>query len=229
MTRLFTRCTPRLSKFVGLALCLTASSASAQNKGQLREAHCAARPTPTEQAICLDKNLTRRDGQLNEVYAALQAKVSARRFRVIRDQQRSWLSQRNRCGDNADCLRTAYQERITVLEQALENTGKTPTKLHPTCAGFGKLKSLNSNTPITITFVNKSNSYRGVMWLDFAGTPVTYVNLNPGQSHTQKTFLTHPWMFTDGPGNCMEIYQPKRSDTRFEITAPSPAFGSDED
>jgi uncharacterized protein len=221
--------TPRLLFVSGIMLGLAASSASAQDKGKLREAHCATRPTPTEQAICLDKTLVRRDGQLNEVYGELQRKIPAEHFNTVRNEQRQWLLERNRCGDNADCLRTAYEKRLAVLERALETAPKSATKLHPTCAGQGRLKSLNSNTPITITFVNKSKSYRGVMWLDFGGTPVTYINLNPGQSYTQKTFLTHPWMFTDGPGNCMEIYQPKSGDTRFEITAASPAFRSDED
>jgi uncharacterized protein len=208
---------------------LTATGLSAEDKGAARATNCATKPSPTEQAICLDKGLTRRDGQLKEIYNELHQKMPDSRFKFVRREQRFWLTERNRCGDDTDCLHTAYQNRLAVLEQALVTAAKSPTKLHPTCAGFGKLKSLNSNTPITVTFVNKSKSYRGVMWLDFGGTPVTYTNLNPGQSYTAQTFLTHPWMFTDGPGNCMEIYQPRQGDTRFDIKAPSPAFRSDED
>jgi hypothetical protein len=28
----------------------------------------------------------------------------------------------------------------------------------------------------------------------------------PGQKYTVKTFATHPWVFTDGPGNCIEMW-----------------------
>jgi len=63
------------------------------------------------------------------------------------------------------------------------------------CASFGKVKSQNFNTPVTVTFVNKSGEYRSVMWIDFKGQPVTYANLNPGQSYTINTYVTHPWMF----------------------------------
>jgi len=86
------------------------------------------------------------------------------------------------------------------------------------CANFGKVKSKNSNTPVTVTFVNKSGAYRGVMWIDFNGRPVTYANLNPGQKYTINTYLTHPWMFTDGPGNCKQMFMPRKGVARFNIT-----------
>lgn len=86
------------------------------------------------------------------------------------------------------------------------------------CASFGKVKSQNSNTPVTVTFVNKSGAYRGVMWIDFNGRPVTYANLNPGQKYTINTYLTHPWMFTDGPGNCKQMFMPRKGVARFNIT-----------
>ena len=65
------------------------------------------------------------------------------------------------------------------------------------CSKFGKVRSQNSNTPVTVTFVNKSGEYRSVMWIDFKGQPVSYANLDPGQNYTIKTHVTHPWMFTD--------------------------------
>ena len=73
-------------------------------------------------------------------------------------------------------------------------------------AGCSKAKSQNSNTPVTVTFYNKSGEYRGVMWADFKGKWVSYANLEPGQSYTVNTFATHPWVFTDGPGNCIEMW-----------------------
>ena len=55
--------------------------------------------------------------------------------------------------------------------------------------------------------------------------PVDYA----GQSYTQTTYLTHPWMFTDGLGNCIEMFMPQKGVSRFEITVPNPAFGPDND
>jgi VHL beta domain len=86
-------------------------------------------------------------------------------------------------------------------------TGRAATKV--SCSAQGKMRSKNSNTPTKITFVNESGSYRSIMWLDFKGTPKPYANLNDGEQVTLETFLTHPWMATDGPGNCIEIVVPR--------------------
>ena len=110
---------------------------------------------------------------------------------------------------------------------------RTPTKVASTeadgdsCTRFGKIKSKNSKTPVKITFINKTDSFRAVMWLDFKGQPQQYANLDPGQKTTINTFVTHPWMFTDGPGNCQEIYLPKAGDTKFNITKSVASTGSE--
>lgn len=93
------------------------------------------------------------------------------------------------------------------------------------CRKQGTLRSENSKTPVTITFKNDSPEYRAVMWLDFNGRPINYADLEPGQTYTVKTFETHPWMFTDGPGNCIEIMLPRRGQGRYSIAARSPGFG----
>ena len=89
------------------------------------------------------------------------------------------------------------------------------------------VKSQNSNTPVTVTFVNKSGEYRGVMWADFNGKLVPYANLNPGASYTVKTFATHPWIFTDGPGNCVEMFVARAGVNKFTIKAKSSGSGGD--
>ncbi len=78
----------------------------------------------------------------------------------------------------------------------------------PTCASFGALRSTDGGAPATITFINSSNGYRAIMWIDYSGTPQFYGGLNPGESFQQQTVVGHPWMITDGPGNCLEIYLP---------------------
>ncbi len=85
--------------------------------------------------------------------------------------------------------------------------------------------SRNSNVPVQVTFVNRSGSYRGVLWINFKGGRKQYAGLNPGQSFTISTFVTHPWMFVDGPGNCIEMYMPRRGQRTFVLTAPNRNFG----
>lgn len=77
------------------------------------------------------------------------------------------------------------------------------------CRQLFKIRSLNSSTKTQVTFINNSGMHRGIMWLDFTGHPKDYAGLNHGQRVMLNTFLTHPWMITTGPGDCLEIVQPR--------------------
>jgi hypothetical protein len=63
------------------------------------------------------------------------------------------------------------------------------------------------------------------MWIGFDGMPVEYANLNPGETFSVNTYVTHPWMITDGPGNCIEMFMPQPGRASFDITAPGRDFG----
>jgi hypothetical protein len=90
----------------------------------------------------------------------------------------------------------------------------------PSCKELFKVKSQGSDRPAKITFVNKSGMYRSIMWLDFGGQPKDYANLQAGEEVTLDTFLTHPWMITDGPGDCIEIVMPHPGTRVVTLTAP---------
>ena len=94
-----------------------------------------------------------------------------------------------------------------------------------TCDSLGGQVSQNSDTPVTLTFVNRSDGFRSVMWIGFDGQPKEYAALNQGEKFTINTYLTHPWMFTDGPGNCLEMFMPQLGVSVFNISAPSRDFG----
>ncbi len=85
------------------------------------------------------------------------------------------------------------------------------------CKLFGNLKSRNSGVAVTIRFKNKSRGYRVIEWLNYKGQPVTYKHLQAGQSYTQQTYAGHPWMITDGPGNCRQIFVPGKRSRIFNI------------
>lgn len=96
-----------------------------------------------------------------------------------------------------------------------------------TCEAYDGARSQNSRVPAAVTFDNRTEGYRSVLWLDFDGVPQQMAALNPGESSTINTYLTHPWMITDGPGNCLEIHMPQPGTTTFAITAPNRWLGDE--
>jgi hypothetical protein len=60
------------------------------------------------------------------------------------------------------------------------------------CAERTSLRSQHSREPTSITFINKSGMYRGIMWIDTQGGFKNYGGLNSGEKKTINTFRTHP-------------------------------------
>ena len=117
---------------------------------------------------------------------------------------------------------------------AAQGTGNTPPprvfqadRQTVSCAALGSLRSASDGAPTNVTFVNDTDGFRAILWIDFDGVPQDYASLNPGESYTQPTFVGHPWMIADGPGNCLEIHMPTPGDSVFEITAPNRDFGAE--
>ncbi|HRD77523.1 MAG TPA: hypothetical protein PK264_16580 [Hyphomicrobiaceae bacterium] len=77
-----------------------------------------------------------------------------------------------------------------------------------TCDYERKVRSTDSSTATTITFINKAKTYRGLNWIDFKGQQKSFGGLNPGERRTISTYRTHPWVVTTGPGDCIKIYLP---------------------
>jgi hypothetical protein len=101
----------------------------------------------------------------------------------------------------------------------------TRTATNVSCSKLGSIRSKYSNRPTKITFVNNSGAYRGILWIDFKGQPKDYANLQAGQQITLDTFQTHPWMVTDGPGNCLQMALPRSGPSLVKIgkaAAPAP-------
>ncbi|MFS8037247.1 hypothetical protein ACI7BZ_09840 [Xanthobacter sp. AM11] len=70
------------------------------------------------------------------------------------------------------------------------------------CPVPGSVRSLNSNAPVTVNFVNLSKIPLNIMWIDFNGEWKKYHTLAPDSHKIQKTFGTHPWIAVDARGNC---------------------------
>ena len=135
---------------------------------------------------------------------------------------------------------TAVGDFVSACQAPASPAAARPTSTKPaagpirphaeavSCDMFGTIKSMESKTPMTVTFVNRSDGYRGVVWIDPEGTPVDNTGLNQGESVTVPTFQNHAWMITDGPGNCIEMFVPVGGTRIFEITAPGPILGPED-
>ena len=62
------------------------------------------------------------------------------------------------------------------------------------CSRIEALRSGNSKQPGSVTFINNTGGKVQTYWLNYQGKRVHYTDLDPGQSHTQHTFVTNPWV-----------------------------------
>ncbi|MGI3184391.1 lysozyme inhibitor LprI family protein [Nioella aestuarii] len=106
----------------------------------LAQSWCSNGPlNATEQAICSTPDLGWRDQELEQAYAAV------RQMPGVQTDQQAWLSDRNSCGGNVNCIRAAYDTRIAAL-QAMAQGGGKPTAsgpLYPTGPAWCTEGSLN--------------------------------------------------------------------------------------
>ncbi|WP_158514979.1 VHL beta domain-containing protein [Nioella nitratireducens] len=89
------------------------------------------------------------------------------------------------------------------------------------CDRIGELRSLEGVTPQRVTFTNQADGVRGIVWIDYDGGFLDMGGLSPGESITIDTYLTHPFMITDGRGNCTEVMAPVAGEASFQITVPN--------
>ena len=99
----------------GLALTLAPTSASAASFD------CTRARTGVERTICGNRPLEDRDVKMATLYSVnRQLAGGMGALGAIADRQRDWLAERNRCGANSACLRTAYDRRIGELERGVQ-------------------------------------------------------------------------------------------------------------
>ena len=70
----------------------------------------------TEKKICSDNGLASDDRQLMYVFETAMQKASPSERINLVEEQKAWLEQRNKCGDNWDCIDTAYHRRVYDLQ-----------------------------------------------------------------------------------------------------------------
>ena len=91
-----------------------------------------------------------------------------------------------------------------------------------------QLKSTDWATSTHVTFTNRSSRNVVTLCLNYDGEPVKHHELGPGESYTQQTYVTHPWIVVEtdsGRYRLMElndwpVFFPQKSGTSVDITDP---------
>ena len=78
---------------------------------------CASAKLASELLICQNTELSLLDVKLDAVYTAAVKKRGPAAVKTLRDEQQSWIKQRDGCGPSADCIRTQYLARISQLSR----------------------------------------------------------------------------------------------------------------
>ena len=78
---------------------------------------CTKTTQEVELAICYSVAVSALDLELAELYHQQLYKVSAEKKVQLREEQRNWVAQRNRCSLRVDCLTELYHKRIAELRQ----------------------------------------------------------------------------------------------------------------
>jgi von Hippel-Lindau disease tumor supressor len=89
------------------------------------------------------------------------------------------------------------------------------------CKDESKYRSTNGDLSVSLQFRNATDSFVTVYWLDYQGQRRFYNRLQPGSGGTYQTFVTHPWIITDGDDRCLLLYLPTTNASQvIRITKP---------
>jgi hypothetical protein len=78
-------------------------------------------------------------------------------------------------------------------------------------------RSLHAQHATEVVFKNNNTHAVRIWWLNYTGKRVWYQTLAPGESYTQSTYLTHPWIATDKQGRCVGLYYPDAKPRTIDI------------
>jgi uncharacterized protein len=85
---------------------------------------CAKASTAAETTVCKTYALGQDEARLATLFGVLTSLVAMGQRGDLVDAQRRWISVRDVCGSNVECLSRAYQARIDELSQVLDALAK---------------------------------------------------------------------------------------------------------
>ncbi|RWP27776.1 ATP-dependent Clp protease proteolytic subunit [Mesorhizobium sp.] len=77
---------------------------------------CSKATTPSELAMCDDESIWAKDRAMNSIYFWIRDNVEPELRKRILGVQRIWLTDRNACGANKECLNSVYDQRLQELK-----------------------------------------------------------------------------------------------------------------
>jgi len=126
-------------------------------------------------------------------------------------------------GDSRSFLR-AVQEGGCEATPVFEGGGGST---NPNCV-IAVDHSISGDQPSQITFDNQSGRTADIWWLDYNGNRVFYNTLEPGTNYVQLTWITHPWVMTEGgeggSGDCLG-YTISTQPSQTYVIQPPPSEG----
>lgn len=84
--------------------------------------------------------------------------------------------------------------------------GTVPFEWHG-CAEERALRSSSADASLLMDVVNATDEPLTLVWLDYQGTRVHYMDLAPGAAYEQQTFVTHPWLVL-AANRCVGLFVP---------------------
>lgn len=91
---------------------------------------------------------------------------------------------------------------LTTVNTQIANAGPA------ICPAESVSKSTSGKITTKISFKNRLKQTVKIYWLNYSGRRVLYRQLKPGESYTQQTYVTHPWVVTDIGDACLGVYYP---------------------
>ncbi len=86
---------------------------------------CGGDLNETQQRICANSLLSELDGRMASIYAGLRKKLKTSARSRLREEQKTWLAERDKCGKDDSCIEDHYYGRNAYLEE-YEDLGAAP-------------------------------------------------------------------------------------------------------
>lgn len=78
------------------------------------------------------------------------------------------------------------------------------------CREKASLRSKESTTAVTYAVKNDTAVTMSISWIDTKGATTFYRKLAPGESYSQPSYATHPWLVDDDKGTCQGLFLAER-------------------
>jgi uncharacterized protein len=107
----------RIGGLVALTLLATSVPARAADYAPI---DCGKVSSSAERTICRSYSLGQAEARMATLFGVVTSLVAMGQRAAIGDAQRTWLKERNACGDDSACIARSYQSRIATLSANLD-------------------------------------------------------------------------------------------------------------